>query len=276
MARTPALFARIGDWLSRRTIAGTSRGNLVALTMATLGLVLIPIAYHDYKMFLSYGPGGVPYNVLGWLGVSLVLAPLGSEMFSADEYDRNPDKRSWLPDEEIPKREGERPRVGRHVVPQRQLNQLPGKEMKEKLTAAFRSLSKQNRHILKLAQSVYEKHTEALFLADGVTGNEPAGAHSVREISHIHGTSDHSVHVTLAPQDCKKVLLAGWGQRHPLDGSRIMKRFGGPGKYLPREYMLIYAPRNDAELQTVMRIVRASVGYMANTRDVKYAQESPA
>jgi len=131
MARTTALFARIGDWLSRRTIAGTSRGNLVALTMATLGLVLIPIAYHDYKMFLSYGPGGVPYNVLGWLGVSLVLAPLGSEMFSADEYDRNPDKRSWLPDEEIPKREGERPRVGRHVVPQRQLNQLPGKEMKE-------------------------------------------------------------------------------------------------------------------------------------------------
>jgi hypothetical protein len=24
-----------------------------------------------------------------------------------------------------------------------------------------------------------------------------------REICHVHGTSDHSVHVTLAPADCK-------------------------------------------------------------------------
>lgn len=55
-----------------------------------------------------------------------------------------------------------------------------------------------------------------------------------------------------------------------------MKRFGGPGKYLPREYILIYAPRNHAELQTVLRIVRASVGYMANTRDVKFSPVSSA
>ncbi|KAL2007592.1 hypothetical protein VTN00DRAFT_9030 [Thermoascus crustaceus] len=273
MPRTSVLSTHIGDWLSR--VTSTSRRNLVAVTIATLGLVLIPVAYQDYKMFLSYGPGGVPYNVLGWLGVSLVLAPLGSEMFSVDEYDRNPDKRSWLPDDEpIPHREGKRPRVGPHVVPQRQLNQIPGDEMKQKLTTAIRSLYEQNKHLLKVGQSVYEKHTEALFLADSVTGNNPVGEHSVGEISHVHGTSDHSVHVTLAPQDCKKVLLAGWGQRHALDGSRIMKRFGGPGKYLPREYILIYAPRNDAELQTVLRIVRASVGYMANTRDVKSSQES--
>lgn len=130
MPRTSALSTRISDWLSR--VTSTSRRNLVALAIATLGLVLVPVAYQDYKMFLSYGPGGVPYNVLGWLGVSLVLAPLGSEMFSVDEYDRNPDKRSWLPDDEpIPRREGGRPRVGPHVVPQRQLNQIPGDEMKQ-------------------------------------------------------------------------------------------------------------------------------------------------
>lgn len=33
--------------------------------------------------------------------------------------------------------------------------------------------------------------------------------------------------------------------------------------YLPAEYVLIYAPRNEAELETVMRFVRASVAYMA-------------
>ncbi|KAL2001935.1 hypothetical protein VTN02DRAFT_951 [Thermoascus thermophilus] len=268
--------ARIGDGLSR--VTSTSRLNLAAIAIATLGLALVPVAYQDYQMFLSYGPGGVPYNVLGWLGVSLLLAPLGSEMFSVDEYDRSPDKRSWLSDDEgpIPPREGGRPRVGPHVVPQRQLTQIPPEEMKLKLTAAVRALYEANRHLLQLRPSVYEKHTEALFLADGVRGNNPAGEHSVGEVSHVHGTSDHSVHVTLAPQDCKKVLLAGWGQRHALDGSRILKRFGGPGKYLPREYILVYAPRTDAELQTVLRIVRASVGYMANTTDVRSAPVSSA
>lgn len=38
---------------------------------------------------------------------------------------------------------------------------------------------------------------------------------------------------------------------------------------VPWEYILLYAPRDDAEIDIIMTIVRASVGFMADTRDVR-------
>lgn len=48
-----------------------------------------------------------------------------------------------------------------------------------------------------------------------------------------------------------------------MSGNIIFRRLGVKRLYLPAEYVLIYAPRNEAELETVMRFVRASVAYMA-------------
>jgi len=135
---------------------------------------------------------------------------------------------------------------------------------------------------VKLSPSLFEKHTDALFLADSIPASP---IESLREISHIHGTSDHSVHVTLSPVDSefylsrasskvlliwhvgKKVIDAGWGQRHPLDGSKAFKKM--TGMWLPNQYMYIYAPRNDAEIETVMGIVKASVAYMTRSEEVR-------
>lgn len=66
--------------------------------------------------------------------------------------------------------------------------------------AAFKSLYEANTHILKESQSLHERHTEALFLADGVRAHEVA-KEMLREVSHIHQKKDYSVHVGLAPQD---------------------------------------------------------------------------
>lgn len=38
---------------------------------------------------------------------------------------------------------------------------------------------------------------------------------------------------------------------------------------LPPEYILIYAPRNDVEVETVMRVVAASVKFMTGREDVR-------
>lgn len=62
--------------------------------------------------------------------VTTLLRPLASEMFSTDMYDRNEDKSTWLSAGDLTSR-GERPVVGPHVVPQRQLNQVPDKEINE-------------------------------------------------------------------------------------------------------------------------------------------------
>jgi hypothetical protein len=38
---------------------------------------------------------------------------------------------------------------------------------------------------------------------------------------------------------------------------------------IPSEYLLIYAPRNDAEIEIVMEIVSASIKFMTGREDVR-------
>lgn len=239
-----------------------SRTTIIFTSIVLISLGLAPSAYRDYRTFLSYGPGGVPYNLVGWLFTTLFLGPLGSEMLSIGIYEQSEDESTWLPARGLVAREGGRPVIGPHVVPQRQLSQIPDKHVQEKLVAAYQTLSSQNQHLVRLAPSKLEKHTDALFLSDTIVPSTIAREMN-GEVSHIHGTSDHSVHVTLSPSDCKTVIEAGWGQRHPLDGSKVVKRLIGIS--LPNQYILIYAPRNEKEIETVMQIVKASVGYMTDT-----------
>ena len=38
---------------------------------------------------------------------------------------------------------------------------------------------------------------------------------------------------------------------------------------IPEEYLLIYAPRTEAEIETVMQIVSASIKFMTGREDVR-------
>lgn len=89
-------------------------------------LAVLRTAALDYRTYLSYGPGGLPYNLWGWFLSGVVLRPLGRDVLSTELYDRNPDKSSWLPEDWPQKcrRGGPRPRLGSHPLPQRQLDQL--------------------------------------------------------------------------------------------------------------------------------------------------------
>jgi hypothetical protein len=71
--------------------------------------------------------------------------------------------------------------------------------------------------------------------------------------------------VILSPADSKKVIDAAWGQRHPLSGSTVFRKLVGEKRalYLPEEYLLIYAPRNEEEIKIVLNIVKAAVGFGA-------------
>jgi hypothetical protein len=59
------------------------------------------------------------------------------------------------------------------------------------------------------------------------------------------------MHLTLSPSDAKEVIEKGWGELHGLAG-------GGP---LIKTYLMIYSPRNDAELEAVKKILEAAVKY---------------
>ncbi|KAJ9395611.1 hypothetical protein DTO282F9_7466 [Paecilomyces variotii] len=241
--------------LSNQTIAILSIGSIVFINV-TLA------AYRDYKIYLSYGPGGLPYNIRGWFISSCILRLCGTEVFSTDIYDRNPDKRKWLSSEWPPYERGQRPRLGPHPLPQRQLDQLPEEGCKVLLKSEFKNLVTSNPSIIQFRPSLHEGHTQSIFLADDVPG-APVAKEMLREVSHIHATGDYSVHVVLAPQDCKRVIESGWGQRHPLDGVKLAKYV--VGWTVPKEYVLLYAPRTEEETRVIMQVVRASVGYMADT-----------
>lgn len=69
---------------------------------------------------------------------------------------------------------------------------------------------------------------------------------------HVHAF-DGSLHVELHPEDAKVVIDKGWGERHPLAiGWRT---------FLPEGYMLLYAPRTAQEVEVLMKIVGAGMGW---------------
>jgi hypothetical protein len=120
------------------------RLNLALGTAAFLGTttLLLPAAYRDYRTFKSYGQGGIPNNVIGWLIVRLLFQPFRGEMLDTEVYSRRIDAAEGhgmggdgyltLSKAQLATRSPQtRPEVGPHVVPQRQLTQVPDEDIME-------------------------------------------------------------------------------------------------------------------------------------------------
>ena len=77
-----------------------------------------------------------------------------------------------------------------------------------------------------------------------------------REFAHIHPRPNGagSLHLRLPPDHAAMVVNQGWGEYHPfaLDGS------------IPN-LVMVYAPRDDEDLDVVMTIVEASAAYATST-----------
>ena len=65
------------------------------------------------------------------------------------------------------------------------------------------------------------------------------------------------MHVTLHPIDAALVIASGWGERHPLAGCFIHGR-----RLLPAGFILVYTPQTEAEIDTVMNIVKAAAWWV--------------
>lgn len=103
------------------------------------------------------------------------------------------------------------------------------------------------------------------------------------EVAHMHG-SEGSLHLTLHPEDAAVVLQRGWGERHPLAGAGGLMRdiFNGRGMnalygegqsegWLPRGFVMVYAPRSEEERRAVGKIVRAAAWWVGGVK----LRESP-
>ena len=61
------------------------------------------------------------------------------------------------------------------------------------------------------------------------------------------------MHMTLHPLDAALVIAQGWGERHPLAGCWIHGR-----RLLPPGFLMVYTPREESEVETLMDIVKAA------------------
>lgn len=69
-----------------------------------------------------------------------------------------------------------------------------------------------------------------------------------REFAHLHPGADHSLHLCLPVPLAEEACRAGWAEPHPL---------AADGR-LPESIVLVYAPRDEAELHVVSDLVEES------------------
>lgn len=144
---------------------------------------------------------------------------------------------------ELTPRRGERPKT-RPVNPHSQLDQNPSREMHARMAARMFPMD----GVVEQGSMVSVPGARALVVPPG----KPAGPRDAflveREFAHLHPASDGSLHVAVPPAEVEAVIAAGWGEVHP------MARRG----MIPPNVLMVFAPRDEQEIELVMRIVEAS------------------
>lgn len=219
-----------------------------SLTCTLIALSPLPwIIHNDYANFISLGPGGTPSTFFGYLKITYLRLFALSDPYTpatfSDEispymgyYQRS---QAW-----IPKRMGPRPTIA-GIAPQRQLNQAGCPKMYQALRSSIENLAETYPESLRTGTSCFEKKGLALFARNAINVTCRG------EVCHVHH-SDRSLHMNLHPDDAKVVLEKGWGERHPL------ARGGWCSRYVPREFIMVYAPRDANEMEVVCRIIEAA------------------
>ncbi|MFN2569858.1 MAG: luciferase family protein [Candidatus Dormibacteria bacterium] len=99
----------------------------------------------------------------------------------------------------------------------------------------------------------------ALILSPDVALGPPSAFMVGREFAHLHPGPDLSLHMTLPEQTAEEALAAGWGELHPL---------AREGR-VPRTVVMVYAPRDRAELEAVWALVQASHDFARGSPEVQ-------
>lgn len=152
----------------------------------------------------------------------------------------------WTRTQALPPRRGPRPQT-RSGMPHRQLDQNAPPELQEALFQRARALPG-----VRVAPSgVSVPGARAFVLAEDLAAGPPEAFMIGREFAHLHPPYDGSLHLTLPPAVAARVVESGWGEPHPL------VRWGA----FPPTFVMVYGPRDGAELEAVWTIVQASYAF---------------
>lgn len=146
----------------------------------------------------------------------------------------------------LPQRSGERPATTQ-TMPHQQMDQTSPIELQEELWRRMQTLEgvRGGRSGISLPES-RALHLDAA-LAHGSDDAFMVG----HEFAHIHGARDGSLHVRLPLDVAGDAIDKGWAELHPL------ARTG----QAPPNVVMLYGPRDAAELEIVWDLVQASHAY---------------
>jgi hypothetical protein len=144
----------------------------------------------------------------------------------------------------LPERPGDRPRTT-PTNPHTQLDQQPTDlAIVDELAGRIFALP----GVVEEPSGISVPGARALVLAPG----EPTGPSEAfligREFAHLHPAPDHSLHAMLPIEAAEEAVAAGWAEPHPVAMRGL----------IPRTAVMLYAPRDETELDVIEGLVRAS------------------
>ncbi|KAF2735327.1 hypothetical protein EJ04DRAFT_534346 [Polyplosphaeria fusca] len=229
---------------------------------AIAGSVLAAVGlgfWWDFNAWKSTGTGGTPPTLQGYLKIrrwGLWLTFNGPDLLSTSDLSASGPSYLLSP---LPPRRGPRPPVTRWTLPQRQLHRtpLPPSATDHLLTLCTTLASSPTwSPYIRTAPSVTEGGTgPALYVKPDVEGRNPVAQKIFYEIAHVH-PSENSLHVYVSEADARMVVESGWGMRFPVQW------------LAPKGWVMVWAPRDEGELEVVEGIVRAGVCFAVG-RDVE-------
>lgn len=149
-----------------------------------------------------------------------------------------------VPTETLPQRAGPRPRTSTRT-PHEQLDQNAPVALQRKLAAYMfdRGCVEERPSVISVPGA------RAMWISDACSVNpDPSAFLRGREHAHIHPEYDGSLHMTLPLDLVDEAIEKGWAEPHPL----VMRGL------VPKTDVLVYGPRDEAELEVVKRLVDAS------------------
>jgi luciferase-like monooxygenase len=146
----------------------------------------------------------------------------------------------------LPPRSGDRPKTGPEI-PHQQLSQNAPLPLQEELWQRMTRL--EGVHPGRSYVSLPD--TRALHLDPRLASGPRDAFFAGTEFAHLHGPSDGSLHLMLPVSVASDAIEKGWSELHPV------ARRGAA----PPTLVMLYGPRDEAELETVWQLVQTSYAF---------------
>ncbi|EOA91552.1 uncharacterized protein SETTUDRAFT_162243 [Exserohilum turcica Et28A] len=208
--------------------------------------------WYDFKSWQNFGTGGTPPTLQGYLKIRRWgLYLLYSRQNLLDASPLADSGASYIRPDRVSSRPGRRPKLTRWTLPQRQFPETITAGASAALHSLMQELASTAPYssYMEAAPSKTEGGTgTAIYVKQDVKTINSVAHKIFYEVAHVH-PAENSLHVYVSPKDAKLIMERGWGQRFPVTW------------IAPPSWIMVYAPRNEHEVQVVREIVRAAMCY---------------